>query len=104
MCAREKGNKSCGLLALSLAALIKKELNVDAAPHTIQDYMKKGLVSVLPCRTGPKGCIDDPQYKNLCAAFKIYVSIQSHMRVRNRKKLGKLLQTVVYGDAPEVKD
>ena len=48
--------------------------------------------------------IPDVHYKNLCIAFESFLSINQDngdVRVRARKKLGMILQRVVYGEASE---
>jgi hypothetical protein len=53
---------------------------------------------------GPRGAIPDVHYKNLCLAFESFLAINQDngdVRVRAQKKLGKILQHVVYGEASE---
>jgi hypothetical protein len=98
--AREQQKKG-GLLARGVTKLVKNEYNVDVCPRTVQIYVKKSNIGVLPQRRGPKGKINDHHYKNLCLAFESFVmihQINGNVRKQTYKTLAALLQEVVYGD------
>ncbi len=81
-----------------------KWFSVDLSARTIQDAVSKGRIGVSPLRRGPRGSIPDVHYKNLCLTFESFLAINQDNRderVRARKKLGKILQHVVYGEASE---
>jgi len=99
--AQEKQKKG-GLSAKGLTELIKNEFKVELCTRSVQKYVKNGCIGVSPQRRGPKGKIDELHYKNLCLAFESFVVINQNngdARIRTYKKLGKLLQKVVYGDS-----
>jgi hypothetical protein len=92
--AREKG-KTGGKSAREVCEMARREFSVDLSARTIQDAVSKGRIGVLPLQRGPKGSIPDVHYKNLCLAFESFLAINQDngdVRVRSRKKLGKILQ------------
>ncbi len=55
----------------------------------------------MPLRRGPKGNIPELHYKNLCAAFESFITINQingNMQMCSAKKYGPLVFKVVYGD------
>jgi hypothetical protein len=93
--------KKGGLSARGVTELVKNKYNMDVCPRTVQVYIKKGNIGMLPQRRGPKGENDDRHYKNLCLAFESFVAIQNindNPHKQTYKILGKLLQEVVYGN------
>ncbi len=97
---REKGGKS----VRQLSEMARREFLVDISARTIQDALCKGRIGESPLRSGPQGVIPDIHYKNRCTAFESFLSINQDygdVCVCARKKLGKILQQVVYGEAVE---
>jgi hypothetical protein len=101
--AREKGKKG-GKSAREVSEMARREFLVDLSARTIQDAVCKGRIGVSPLQRGPRGAIPDVDYKNLCLAFKSFLAINQDngdVHVCTQKKLGKILQHVVYGEASE---
>jgi hypothetical protein len=71
---REKG-KDDGMPARIVADLISNDCGISLCPRTIQKKVKAGNIRYSPLRRGPKGNIPEPHYKNLCAAYESFVTI-----------------------------
>jgi hypothetical protein len=70
----EKG-KDDGMSARTVADLIRNDCGISLCPRTIQKKVKEGEIRCSPLRRGPKGSIPELHYKNLCAAFESFVTI-----------------------------
>jgi hypothetical protein len=100
VCAREKG-KDDGMSARTVADLIRNNCGISLCPRTIQKKVKEGEIRCSPLRRGSKGNILELHYKNLCAAFESFVTINqinNNMQMCSAKKYGPLVFKVVYGD------
>jgi hypothetical protein len=98
--AQEKG-KDDGMSARTVADLIRNDCGISLSPRTIQKKVKEGEIGCSPLRHGPKGNIPELHYKNLCAAFESFVTINQingNMQMCSAKKYGPLVFKVVYGD------
>jgi hypothetical protein len=73
--ARDKEKGKDGLSAKSVCMLIKEAFQVDLCPRTIQKKVKSGDIGISLLRRGPKGIMDELQFKNLCVAAESYVVI-----------------------------
>ena len=92
---REKG-KDDGMSARIVADLIRNDCGISLCPRTIQKKVKAGKIGCSPLRLGPKGNIPELHYKNICAAYESFVTI--NMQIRSEKKYGPLIFKAVYGD------
>jgi hypothetical protein len=84
-----------------VADLIRNDCGISLCPRTIQKKVKEGKIGFSPLRRGPKGNIPELHYKNLCATYKSFVTINQlngNMRMCSLKKYGPLIFKVVYGD------
>jgi hypothetical protein len=61
--------------AQTVINLIKNESGVQLSQRTIQQKVKDRNVGTLPLRQGPKGNIPDHDYRNLCMAYELFVTI-----------------------------
>jgi hypothetical protein len=87
--------------ARTVADPIRNECGISLCPRTIQKKVKEGKIRCLPLRRGPKGNIPELHYKNLCAAYELFVTINQvngNMQMCSVKKYGPLIFKVVYGD------
>ena len=86
--AQEKG-KDDGMSARVVADLIRNDCGISLCPQTIQQKVKAGKIGCSPLRRGPKGNIPELHYKNLCAAYESFVTINrinGNMRMCSAKK------------------
>jgi hypothetical protein len=90
---REKG-KDDGMPARIVADLISNDCGISLCPRTIQKKVKAGNIRYSPLRRGPKGNIPEPHYKNLCAAYESFATINQingNMQILSAKKYGPLI-------------
>ena len=86
--AREKG-KNDGMSARIVTDLIRNDCWISLCPRTIQK-VKEGKIRCSPLRCGPKGNIPELHYKNLCAAYESFVTINQingNMQMCSAKKI-----------------
>ena len=100
MYVREKG-KDDGMSARIVADLIRNDCGISLSPRTLQKKVKAGKIRCSPLRCGPKGNIPELHYKNLCAAYESFVTINQingNMQIHSAKKYRPLIFKAVYGD------
>ncbi len=92
VCAREKG-KDDGMSARIVAGLIQNDCEISLCPRTIQKKVKEDEIGCSPLRCGPKGNIPELHYKNLCAAYESFVTINQingNMQIHSAKSIDLL--------------
>jgi hypothetical protein len=96
--------KPDGMSAQSVVDLIKNETGVELSRRTIQQKVNDGNVGTSPLRRGPKVYIPKRQHRNLCIAYKSFVTINQlngQLRVCRPKRDGPLVNKVIYGTINE---
>ena len=95
-----KQQKPDGMSAQTVISLIKNELGVQLSWQTIQQKVKDGNVGMLPLQQGPKRNIPNSHYRNLCMAYKSFMTINQlngALHVCCPKQVGPLVHKVIYG-------
>ncbi len=66
------------MLAKGVCRLIKEAFKVNLCPRTIQNKVKSGDIGLSPLRRGPKGMMDELNFKNLCVVAESCIVINQN--------------------------